>query len=247
MENRKFLLIIFTIALLKLTGTEAYCSNSKVNNGDFYSVQSNIWLETCHHNEIPLIIKVAPFDILMGDYITNSYSFGLSVEKPIFKSYSIGFGAKYIFTDKNDIFNKAPVIVSVKKVNGFSIDSELKKYFSNNRELVQGFYWSPSAKLLFTKAHIENYSVYRYSLGISSSIGFQSIDKNKITYDFGIGISLRYVSSSNNSDSDNFYSKRYHYTDGGNKPYHEGNSIFPAITLNLKIGLNFSNAKNEKK
>jgi hypothetical protein len=248
MKSQNFLIIVFSVALLILAWTKSYCSNfeiSRETNSD--SVKSNNYLKNNQPNDAYFNLKLAPFDILLGDYITNSYSFGLTAEKSLSTSYSINLGASYIFTDKNDIFNKSKVNVISYNVKGFSFHSELRKYFSKNSGLLQGLYWAPGAKFFYTDALLENYSVKRISLGTYLSIGYQKVTKGRIVYDFGCGIGLKFVESSNNSNTDDFYNITYHITDGGKKPYHDGNAIFPAFTLNIKIGFKVCGIKKLKK
>jgi hypothetical protein len=189
-----------------------------------------------------LIIKISPFQIITGDFITNSFSTGFSFEKEIKKTYSTHIGARYIFTDKSDdIFDKKWMVINVAKVNGFALDTELRKYLEKDRSEMSGSYLSINIKAIYTKAKYQGLVVNRFSTGSYINIGWQEIFDSGIVLDIAIGGGLRYVNSNNAIiDSNNIGGSTYHFFDGGKKPYHTGSAFFPFINLNFSLGYNFN-------
>jgi len=188
----------------------------------------------------PMIIKISPFQIIMGDFITNSFSAGLSFEKPMKNTYSLHIGARYIFTDKtDDIFNKRFTVISVEQVNGFAIDAELRKYLAKDKPKMSGAYLSVNSKSMFTQAKYNEGIVNRFSSGFYINIGWQEIFDSKTVFDIAVGFGLKYVVSNTKNNVD-FYGGTRHFMDGGKKYYHTGSAFFPFINLNFNLGYNIN-------
>lgn len=181
------------------------------------------------------IIKASPIQILCGDCITRSYSAGLGLEKQLKKNYSMYAGARYVFTDKNDMLNKKQITLDAEKVNGFAVDAEMRKYLANERSAMSGAYLSANLKSIYTQAEYQQSKVNRISTGLYLNIGWQEIFDSGIAFDIAIGLGVKYVTS-NHDTNDTRYRVAYHMMDGGNKPYHKGASVFPFANLNLNLG-----------
>lgn len=202
-------------------------SISKNNDPSIYKRDGNFFL-----------IKISPLQIMGGDFITNSYSVGFSVENAIKKPYSFHFGARYIFTDKNDFLEKRMIVVYVEQVNGFGIDAEFRRYSTKKPEMA-GYYLSLNLKTVYTKAIYSGFIVKRSSFSTYVNIGWQKLYRSGFVFDIAVGVGLRFVTSNSDTGSNPIYRTSEHISDGGKKLYHSGSALFPFVNLNLNIGYAF--------
>lgn len=191
----------------------------------------------------PIILKIPPFHIMNGDFITKSLSIGFSMEKIIKTPYSLHLGARYIFTDQNNLLDKRWLWITVEQVNGFAVDAELRKYlgkenFGKLNSEMSGAYLSANLKNVYTQSKYSGSIVNRFYSGTYINIGWQEICDSGIVIDIAIGGGLRYVNSSNDIF---FGDSTYHIImDGGRpKPYHTGSALFPFVNINFNLGYIF--------
>ncbi len=230
--------LILLLALIHTTFCFAEApEGSQTEKGEFSGLLNEFHTDTTdlRPGSQSFILKISPVHILAGDFITNSFSAGLSFERPIKKAYSMQVGARYIFTDKRDFFNKKWVMINVAQVNGFALDAELRKYMSKGKAEMSGGYLSTLVKSKYTQATYQEALVNRFSVGAFINIGWQEIFDSGIVFDISIGAGVKYVTA-NTSESNSHFHLSYHIMDGSKKPYHTDSALFPFINLGLNLG-----------
>lgn len=237
MKKVKIFLLIFGISAICFAETPTIL---QIEQNKFNAVLSDNQGDSISQqkNRTPFVLKVSPFHIIQGDFITKSFSAGLSFEKPMKNRYSLHIGARYIFTDKtDDLFDKRFTVIFVERVNGFALDAELRRYFGKERLVMSGGYLSANLKNLYTKADIDSKTVDRFSTAAFINIGWQEIFKSGTVFDIAVGVGAKYVVSA--SSTALFYGETRHFMDSGKKPYHSGYAFFPFVNINFNLGYCF--------
>ena len=234
MKKAKLCLLFLVVNIICFAGIHAKFQIGQ--NKSNYLLNENHDDSIALHKEYdPIIIKISPFQIIFGDFITNSFSAGLSFEKPIKNTYSLHIGARYIFTDKSDVFDKRWIVINVEQVNGFAIETEFRKFITKGKVKMSGAYLSANSKSIFTQVKYRGGIVNRFSSGFYINIGWQEIFDSGTVFDIAVGVGLKYVAS-NTKSSVIFYGETHHIMDGGKKPYHTGSALFPFVNINFNLG-----------
>ena len=237
MKTITLLLVVLSIKIFSY-GQDTVAFSKKISNKGNITQNKNSETTYLQGNYNSIILKISPLQILGGDFITNSLSVGLSMEKTIKRPYSVYVGVRYVFTDKRDVIDKRWIVINVKQVNGFNVDAELRRYFSKDNSEMSGAYLSANLKSIYTQAKYQGYIVNRFSSSSYINIGWQEIFDSGFVFDIAVGIGFKYVISNSNT---NLNDHTYHIMDGGKKPYHTGSAFFPFINLNINLGYNFNN------
>ena len=187
-----------------------------------------------NHN---MIAKISPIKVLLGDFRTESYCIGFSLEKKVKTKFSVEQFLGYI-TKTNRNF-KGMWGFNVEKLSGFRSDTEFKYYFEKSRNSPDGLNLGLRLMVLYTKAQdyltVNNVygvlgDIHRTMIGSYIHLGWQADFNRIVTFSPSIYVGGRFIVSNNSLGG-------YHSAnDYGGKDYASGSSFSLGFGLDISIG-----------
>jgi len=184
----------------------------------------------------------------------NSINYNLGAEMNMKNNFSFCFNLGII---KSQGSPSGWLSISSKNTQGFKIQIEGRKYFSNkllkNKKSNQGFYTALYTGFQSTKTNRDesiissisnvplpntayyvtnNYSVQRDVYRLLYKVGFLYLNVKGITLDNSIGAGAQYINSFSKNKMGNDNTPDIPW----NKPFDSGRGVFPSLIYQLKIG-----------
>lgn len=181
------------------------------------------------------IIKISPITFAFGDYVTESNGINLALEKKINHSTSIQQEIGYIKNSSGGTI----FLVDIDKIYGLHFDTEYRRYISQKKRNLEGFYLSANLRTNLTKAvrrPRNPYTVKRILFASHMSIGWQDISiASPFTFDIVVGVGGRFVTSNSSVPLEEIFSTSY---DRG-KAYDSGHNLGGNLRFDIKLGYAF--------
>jgi hypothetical protein len=189
-----------------------------------------------------MLIKTSPFSLLPS-MVTNHGFLVFGIEKKIKNriSFSQDLGYLIYYGERSDIWD-----IRVKDVSGFTLRSEIRRYFGDNESDYTGFYLGFHFMFNYSRAtrtqtvvdypraaYHHDYYVKRNVSAVHVTAGHQVHMNSRFTFDISSGLGIRRISSySENKMERSIIEFEIPY----NKPYDEGTRFFPSVITNVKFG-----------
>jgi len=183
------------------------------------------------------IIKTSAVELLLGDFVTRSWSPNLIIEKPLNKNYSFQQGIGFILPDNKNMTDKEMLFIVVDRIFGIAIKPELKKFISKDKDALTGFYLSIDGKGVYTKANlsVSKAIVERFDVATHLNVGYQVFSKWNLSFELSAGIGPGYISSSTSLKREELGLKEYRH----GILYAGGSGAYLSYQFDLKIGYLF--------